>query len=281
MLNPSSPFSFKHQRLRLRKVQAIRLDNATFPLFLTYAAHHITKTYAQSRAQDANPRHPLPLQGPQPGFTISDLLDNSDLKSLATKVVHKKEFDQWSACQKSKYSEAAFSTNRLGVCVKSKTKLLMNVQHASMAIDDESLRSHDPKTSTVTTSDAMVPFTSQLTSEELKVRIRTYFSKAIHRLIVKGIVIISPEYDDQFTIPDVHNLGCFIRNVLVDAQASSGITEALKLDTIMSRLRRDDMWKWIPEDKVSDVLKELVNRGEVCKMFDGSNWRWTSKHSFS
>ncbi|KAG0148903.1 hypothetical protein CROQUDRAFT_714263 [Cronartium quercuum f. sp. fusiforme G11] len=270
------------KRLRLRKVEAIKLEEATFSLFMTYIAHHVTTTYS---TQKAHPRGALnglsSNQHCQTEFTIPDLTNDPDLRSLMTKVIHKKEFDQLAERERTRPSGAAGRSNMSStVAAKAKPKLLMNAPNNELHTDTTMLSTKFNTSVFASSAPGWASFESQLTSEELADRIKAQVTKAVHRLIVRGIVIISPESESRFTLPGLHNLGSFLRSLLLkstDLSRCDGTSNALKLDTIMSRLKRDEMWRWIHEDKVSEVLEGLVKEGQIYRMFDGSDWKWVAK----
>ncbi|KAH9815399.1 hypothetical protein DFH28DRAFT_967788 [Melampsora americana] len=273
----TKPSTSQSKRLRLRKVEAIEPEEATFSLFLTYLAHHITKTCTTPKPRNKPGHPPLPKPKETPIFTISDLIGNSELRSLVIKVIHKKEYEQQATSGPSANSS---TPNFRLVGSKAKPSLLMNAQTKELHKDATVTKHFDSRASGPSRPD-LESFTSELTSQELEQRIKSQFEKAMHRLIVRGIVILSPEFEDKFTIPDLHSLGRFLKKIL---NQSSGSTRKVnendryfKLETIMSILKRDEMWKWIHEDKVSEVLEGMIEVGEVLKIFDGLDWKWTLK----
>lgn len=263
------------KRPRLRKVEAIKPEEATFSLFLTYLAYHVTKTCSTPKHRTKPGHLPLPKPKDTAIFTISDLIENCELKSLLIKVIHKKEYEQRVT---SRPSDNSSTSNSRLVVPKAKPSLLMNAQTKELCKVAKTTKNPD-----ICASGSLMPdlasFTSELTDQELEQHIQAQFRKAMHRLIVRGIVIVSPEFEDKFTIPALNNLGVFLRKILSQSSGSSRkvneINHFFKLETIMSRLKRDEMWKWIHEDKVSEVLEGMIEVGEVHKIFDGVDWKWS------
>lgn len=239
---------------------------------MTYIAHHVTTTYASPKPPfHGGSRELGSKQNGSTDFTITDLTKIPELKSLITKVIHKKEFDQLLEREKARASEEARPSKARVVTSKARPRLLMNAQnnesHASISMSSTA---------------GLTSFKSKLTSQELNREINAQVTKALHRLITRGIVIISPESQDKFTLPGLHNLGKFLESLFLNNSTGSsntgnGNSQLIKLDTIMSRLKRDELWRWIHEDKVSEILDGMVQAGYICKMFDGLDWKWGLK----